>query len=70
MSRSNAQTIAIVLAVVAAFFFLNVANTEFSYASDHPHAFGPAKVIASGAVGGVILAVAVAVLAWGSRRED
>jgi hypothetical protein len=35
-----------------------VATTEVNYASDHPYAYGPAKVIAWAAAGGAILSVA------------
>jgi hypothetical protein len=41
---------------------------EFRYASDHPYAYGPAKVIAWAAAGGVLLAIAVALLAWAAVR--
>jgi hypothetical protein len=40
-----------------------VAIHELRYASDHPYAYGPAKVIALGAGGGAALAVAVLLLA-------
>jgi hypothetical protein len=70
MSRSTAQQIAVVLAVIAALIFLGVAQTELGYASDHPNAYGPAKVIATGAIGGAVLAAAVALLAFAFGRRD
>ena len=36
------------LALVAGVIFAGVGLHELSYASDHPHAYGPAKVIAWG----------------------
>ena len=69
MSRSTAQTIVIVLAILAALMFISVANTELSYVNDHPNAYGPAAIIARGGIAGAILSAAVAVLAWSFRRE-
>jgi nucleoside phosphorylase len=58
------------LAAVAAVVFMGVAVHELGYASDHPHAFGPAHVIAWGAGGGVVLALAVMLLAWALMKRD
>jgi hypothetical protein len=58
------------LAVVAAVGFIGVAIHEFSYASDHPYAYGPAKVIAWGGCAGAVLCVAVALLAFALTRPE
>jgi hypothetical protein len=60
----------IALAVVAAVVFAGVGIHEFGYASDHPYAFGPAKVIAWAAGAGALLSVAVALLAFSLTRAD
>jgi hypothetical protein len=57
------------LAAVAAVVLIGVAVHELSYASNHPHAFGPAKVIAWGAAAAALLAVAVGLLAFALGRE-
>lgn len=58
------------LSVVAALLFAGVGLHELSYASDHPHAYGPAKVIATGAGAGVLVAVALALVGWAMTRLD
>lgn len=58
----------ITLAALAAVMFVGVAVHELDYASDHPHAYGPAKVIASAAGAGAVLSVAVALLALAVSR--
>ena len=58
------------LALVAGFVFIGVGLTELSYVSDHPYAYGPAKVIAWAAGGGLALAVAVTVAAAAFLRSD
>jgi hypothetical protein len=50
--------------VLSAVVFAGVGIHELNYASDHPYAYGPAKVIAWGAGAGALLALAVAGLAW------
>jgi hypothetical protein len=55
--------------LLAALVFAGVGVHELSYASDHPHAYGPAKVIAWGAGAGALLAFAVAGLAWSLLRS-
>ncbi len=60
----------IALGAVAAVIFIGVAVHELQYASDHPYAYGPAKVIAWGASAGALLAVAVALLAFGLARAE
>jgi Mn2+/Fe2+ NRAMP family transporter len=60
----------IALAVVAAVISIGVAVHELQYAGDHPYAYGPAKVIAWGAGAGALLALAVALLAFGLIRAE
>ena len=50
------------LSVVALVIFAGVAIHEWSYASGHPHAYGPAKVIAWAGVGGAVLSAAFGML--------
>jgi type VI protein secretion system component VasK len=47
------------IVAVAGALLLGVAWHEWAYAHDHPHRYGPAKVIAVGAIAGVALAVAI-----------
>jgi hypothetical protein len=68
MSRGAISGAAMALAVVAAVGFIGVAIHEFNYASDHPYAYGPAKVIAWGGCAGAVLSVAVALLASALTR--
>lgn len=49
--------------------FAGVAVTEWSYAIAHPYAYGPAKVIATGAAAGAVLALAVCMLAASQLRQ-
>jgi hypothetical protein len=70
MTRSAVAGAAMALAVVAAIGFIGVAIHEFDYASDHPYAFGPAKVIAWGGCAGAVLAAAVALLAFALTRAE
>lgn len=58
----------IALAFAASVGFGVIAVHEFSYATNHPFQYGPAKVIAWGAVCGVVLAIAVAALALCIQR--
>jgi hypothetical protein len=50
----------IALSALAAIVFAVVVVEEVTYASDHPYAYGPAKIIAWGAGAGVLLSIAVA----------
>lgn len=70
MSRSAIAGAAVALALVAAVGFIGVAIHEFSYASDHPYAYGPAKVIAWGGCAGGVLSVAVALLSFALTRAE
>jgi hypothetical protein len=70
MSRSALVGAVIALSVVAAVVFVGVAVHELNYASGHPYAYGPAKVIAWGAGAGALLSVAVAVLGYVLTRPE
>ena len=70
MSRSALGGAVIALAVVAAVVFVGVAVHELNYASGHPYAYGPAKVIAWGAGAGALLSLAVAVLGYALTRAE
>lgn len=67
MSRAIARNLAMALAGPAAAIFAGVTLTELNYIADHPDAYGPAKVVAWGAGAGVLLSVAVALLAYSIR---
>jgi hypothetical protein len=67
MSRASLLRVVMALAAVAAIIFIGVLIDELSYASGHPYAYGPAKVIAWGAGGGATLSVAVGLLAYAVR---
>jgi hypothetical protein len=55
--------------LLAALVFAGVGVHELSYASDRPHAYGPAKVTACGAGAGALLPFAGAGLAWSLLRS-
>jgi len=59
----------IALASVACIIFIVVVIEEATYASNHPYAYGPAKIIAWGAGAGALLSVAVGLLAYARNRE-
>lgn len=58
----------VALACVTFLVFVGVAIKEISYVSDHPHRYGPAKVIAWAAGGGAVLSLAVVLLAIDGLR--
>ena len=60
----------IAIAAVAALVFAGVAVHELGYASSHPYAYGPAKVIAWGGGAGALLSVAVGILGLIIIRSD
>jgi hypothetical protein len=62
-TASAALGIVMALSVVAFVVFSWVVFEEMSYASAHPYAYGPAKVIAAAAAAWALLSAAVAVLA-------
>ena len=64
MARPVVGGCVIALAAVAAVGFGAVAVHEFQYASNHPYAYGPAKVIAWAALAGAVLAIAVALVGY------
>ena len=68
MNRSSLGGAAIALALVSAVGFVGIAVHEFSYASDHPYAYGPAKVIAWGGCAGALLCAAVALVGYAMTR--
>jgi hypothetical protein len=47
------------LGVAAGAVFVGVAAVEVAYVLNHPHAYGPALVIACGAGGGLLVAAAM-----------
>jgi len=67
MTRDSALGAAVALSAVACLVFVGVAVHELSYASDHPHAYGPAKVIATAAGAGAALSVAVGMIGYALR---
>lgn len=69
MNRQALGGVIVALALVAAIGFGVVAMHEFNYASDHAYAYGPAKVIAWGALTGALLAIAVALAGYALTRE-
>lgn len=70
MARETIRTVVICMAVAAALIFAGVTKTELDYVSAHPYAFGPAKVIAWGAGAGLLISLAVGLLAWSSRDDE
>jgi hypothetical protein len=70
VTGSSLTGAAAALAAVACMAFAGVAVTEWSYASAHPDAYGPANVIATGAAAGAVLALAVCMLAAGQLRQS
>ena len=62
--------VVIALSGVACVVFIGVAVHELDYASGHPYAYGPAKVIAWGAGAGTVLALAVGLLAYSLTRSQ
>lgn len=70
MSRSSLGGAVIALAIVAAIILVGVVVNELNYASTHPYAYGPAKVIAWGAGAGALLSVAVALLGYALTRSE
>ncbi len=59
------------LSLLAAVVFAGVAIHELNYASAHPYAYGPAKVIPWGGGAGTVLAITVALVGFAlSRRPE
>jgi hypothetical protein len=61
--------VAIVLAASGCVIFIGVGVTELNYVSGHPDAYGPAKVIAWAAGGGVLVSAAIGLLGVALLRE-
>lgn len=70
MSRPTLGGAIIALAAVAAVIFGGVAVHELNYASGHPFAYGPAKVIAWGGCAGVLTCLAVGLIGYAFTRSD
>jgi hypothetical protein len=69
MKQSVLGRAVMTLAILAAIIFAGVGLDELNYASNHPYAYGPAKVIAWAAGAGLVLSVAVALLAYTLARN-
>jgi hypothetical protein len=69
MTRSALGGAVMALAVIAGVGFVGVAVHEFNYASDHPFAYGPAKVIAWGGCAGAVLCAAVVLVGYALTRH-
>jgi hypothetical protein len=59
----------VAIAAIAAILFIGVAIHELGYASGHPYAYGPARVIALACAGGAALSVAVGLLGSALVRD-
>jgi hypothetical protein len=60
----------IAFASVACIIFIVVVIEEATYASNHPYAYGPARIIAWGAGAGALLSVGVGLLAYSRLRDQ
>jgi hypothetical protein len=69
MTRTTLGGVIMALSVVAAAICAYVAIHQLTYASDHPYAYGPAKVIAWGGGAGIVLALAVGLVGYALTRE-
>jgi hypothetical protein len=70
MSSTALGGAVITLAGVSAVMFAGVEVQELGYASSHPHAFGPARVIAWACGGGLLLSTALCLLALAVARFE
>lgn len=70
MSRSSIGGAVIAIATISAIVFIGVAVHELNYASGHPYAYGPAKVIAWGAGAGALACVAIALIGFALTRSE
>jgi hypothetical protein len=68
-SRTTVGRLVLALAAVAAVVFIGVTIHELNYASGHPYAYGPAKVIAWASAAGAALSTAVGLLGWTLLRD-
>ena len=70
MKNATVTGAVMALASVACIVFVVVVIEEVTYASNHPYAYGPAKIIAWGAGAGALLSIAVGLLAYARIREQ
>ena len=70
MTRATLGGAVNAIAVIAAIVFVGVAIHELNYASDHPYAYGPAKVIAWGGGAGALARVAIVLIGYSLTRGD
>lgn len=70
MNRSALGGVVMAIAAIATIAFAGVAIHELDYASGHPYAYGPAKVIAWAGGAGALLSVAVGVLGFALQRGE
>lgn len=68
-SRPAIGGFVLALAAVAAVVFIGVAIHELNYASGHPYAYGPAKVIAWASGAGAALSAAVGLVGLALVRD-
>jgi hypothetical protein len=70
LSRATLGGAVIAIAVIAGIVFIGVAVHELNYASGHPYAYGPAKVIAWGGGAGALACVAIALIGYSLTGSD
>lgn len=70
MNRNALGGVVMAIAAIAALVFAGVAIHELDYASGHPYAYGPAKVIAWAGGAGALLSVAVGLLGFALARSE
>jgi hypothetical protein len=63
ITRSSLMAAAATFAFISAVVFVYVLVHELGYAGAHPHAYGPANIIAAAAGAGALLSIAVALVA-------
>jgi hypothetical protein len=68
-SAPSSRPVGVWLAIVAAVVFAIAGIHELQYAHDHPHAYGPAKVIAWVCGAGLVLSIGVVFAARQRRRS-
>jgi hypothetical protein len=69
-SRGLIGGLVVATAAFATIVFAGVAIHELNYASVHPYAYGPAKVIAWAGGAGALLSIAVGALGFTLTRSD
>ena len=63
ITRRSLMAVAATCAFISAVVFVYVLIHELDYAGAHPHAYGPANIIAAAAGAGALLSIAVALVA-------